>query len=408
MFIVDEQTYGKADYERFVNRLTEDAIWGKAERWRIAFCPEDIGEWIMLVHYLKEQQGSIVPIHPSMPFEGAKRVAQEAGCTYLFYQSIELPVVLNEVGTQHESGLVQFSSGTTGEPKRIVRSWSSIEQELSAYRDVWADIDVDTVIVACPVTHSYGLISGVLAGIEQGKNVVIVTTQNPKYVLAQTLTYPNHVLYAAPPLLHMLAKLTKQKLNGVMTSGTRLPDKWFRIIQAASRFIMQQYGCSEVGCISVATNVSHPDEMGKPLSHYIVEAGTQEQPAVIEVQRQEGRCNTGDLGFIDQNGTLYFVERVSDVMIVAGANVYPHEVERVLMQHEQIEDAVVYKKVDSLSGDRVCAQVVASDLEESNVRNWCATYLAPYQIPKEIHFVDAIKKGANGKINRKQIGGGTL
>ncbi len=169
MFIVDEQPYGKADYERFVNRLTEDPIWGKAERWRIAFCPENIGEWIMLVYYLKEKQGSIVPIHPSMPFEGAKRVAQEAGCTYLYYQSTGLPVVLNEVESKHERGIVQFSSGTTGLPKQLLRSWASIEQELNAYREAWTDHVHDTVIVACPVTHSYGLISGVLAGLEQGK-----------------------------------------------------------------------------------------------------------------------------------------------------------------------------------------------------------------------------------------------
>lgn len=408
MFIVDDQTYEKEAFIRNEKQLNDHPIWAKIDKWRIAVCPKDIGKWIMLVHYLKEKNASIVPIHPSTPIEGAKRIAENAGCFYLFYQSTTAPLLLNKAETNEERGLIQFSSGTTGEPKRIVRSWSSIEQELRAYRDVWADINVDTVIVACPVTHSYGLISGVLAGMDQGKNVVIVTTQNPKYVLAQTLKYPNHVLYAAPPLLHMLAKLTKQKLNGVMTSGARLPDKWFREIKEASAFVMQQYGCSEVGCISVATNISHPDEMGKPLSHHIVEAGTQEQPAVIRVHRREGLCDTDDLGYLNGDGTLYYVERISDVINVAGANVFPHEVEAVLLQHHQVSDAVVYKKQDSFSGERVCAQIVGSQLDENQLRNWCATYLAPYQVPKEIHFVEAIEKGPNGKINRKQIGGVTV
>ncbi|WP_186370769.1 AMP-binding protein [Shouchella miscanthi] len=404
MLIINDQFYTAKDFDRFTQQLNDHPIWRKADRWRIAVCPEDLGKWVMLLYYIKEKQASIVPIHPSTPVEAAKRIANEAGCFYLFYQSFESPLTLNQAESISEPGMIQFSSGTTGQPKRIVRSWASIDDELRAYRDMWHSIDVNTVIVACPITHSYGLISGVMAGIDQGKTVVVVTAQNPNYVLSKTKDYPKHVLYASPPLLHYLAKRTDEKLHGVMTSGTRLPDQWFQEIKKASTFVMQQYGCSEVGCISIATSISEPNDLGKPLTHHHVKAGVITNPAAIYVEKAVEDCNTGDLGYFGKDGHLYFVERVDDVINVAGINVLPHEVEQVLRQHQGVEDVVVYKRRDSLSGERVCAQVVGTGLAIGALREWCASYLAVYQIPKEFDFVEKIQKGANGKVNRKQIG----
>ncbi|MFS0786411.1 AMP-binding protein [Shouchella sp. 1P09AA] len=404
MLHVDEQTFSEEAFKRYKDKLNEHPIWAKAEKWRIAVCPNDSGKWIMLVSYLKEKDASIVPIHPSTPIEAAKRIAREGGCYYLFYQTMEAPITLHDAKANHEKGLVQFSSGTTGMPKQIVRSWTSIDDELEAYKRAFTSVHVDTIIVACPVTHSYGLISGVLAGMYQGKTVVVLTTQNPNYVLAQTKKYPNHVLYAAPPLLHLLAKVAKHTLNGVMTSGARLPEAWLKDIKAASHFVMQQYGCSEIGCISIGTNIDHPDEIGRPLAHHNVTAGRKGDPATISILGAHTFHHTDDLGYFDENGTLYYVERSGDVINVAGLNVYPFEIERVLLQHHEVKDAVVYKKTDALSGERVCVQVVNTTGQEEAVRAWCTAYLAPHQIPKEFHFVNEIAKGPNGKINRKELG----
>ncbi|WP_176554205.1 AMP-binding protein [Bacillus sp. Marseille-P3800] len=404
MLHVDERTYSEKAFKHYQNKLNEHPIWSKAEKWRIAVCPNDSGKWIMLVSYLKEKDASIVPIHPSTPIEAAKRIAREGGCYYLFYQSMEAPITLNEAEANHEKGLVQFSSGTTGAPKQIVRSWTSIDDELEAYKRAFTSVKVDTIIVACPVTHSYGLISGVLAGMHQGKTVVVVTTQNPNYVLAQTKKYPNHLLYAAPPLLHLLAKVAKHSLNGVMTSGARLPETWLEEIKAASTFVMQQYGCSEIGCISVGTDISHPNEVGFPLSHHRVTAGKKGEPAPISISSTQKTHHTDDLGYFDEGGTLYYVERVSDVINVAGLNVYPYEIERVLLQHHEVKDAVVYKKTDALSGERVCVQVVSTMTDAGPLRAWCTSYMAPHQLPKEFHLVNEIVKGPNGKVNRKQLG----
>lgn len=408
MLAVNDCNYTKDDLKRYEQQFALHSIWKTAEQWRIAVCPQDIGKWITLLLYVKKRGGSLVPIHPNTPLTAAKKIAAQAGCSYLFFHTFEAPLTLSNPVSNFPPGLVQFSSGTTGVPKQMERSWSSIDEELGAYVERLARMDADTVVVACPVTHSYGLISGVLAGLFQDKDVVVVTAQNPKYVLKKLTDYPNHLLYGAPPLLYALAKLSNGKtLHAVMTSGTRLPEEWFQLIQSNSQMLLQQYGCSEAGCISIAMPLRFSEELGVPLSHVQAKAGTaRDNPCEIQVTIGSRTINTGDLGYIDQDGTLCFRERLDDMINVAGLNVYPHEVEQVLREHPSVEDVVVYKKADSYAGERVCAHVAAGKetLSLHELRSFCISRLAPHQVPHEITIVKEIAKNANGKISRVKLG----
>jgi 3,4-dihydroxybenzoate---[aryl-carrier protein] ligase len=217
MLAVNDSTYTKDDLKQYERQFAKHSIWKTAEKWRIAVCPQEIEKWIALLLYVKKRGGSLVPIHPSTPLAAAKKIAAQARCSYLFFHSFEAPLTLSNPVNPFPPGLVQFSSGTTGVPKQLERSWSSIDEELGAYAERMARVDVDTVVVACPVTHSYGLISGVLAGLSQDRDVVVLTAQNPKYILKKLTDYPNHLLYGAPPLLYALAKLSNGKtLQSVM------------------------------------------------------------------------------------------------------------------------------------------------------------------------------------------------
>ncbi|MCR1287491.1 AMP-binding protein [Shouchella clausii] len=408
MLAVNDSTYTKDDLKQYERQFAKHSIWKTAEKWRIAVCPQEIEKWIALLLYVKKRGGSLVPIHPSTPLAAAKKIAVQARCAYLFFHTFETPLTLSNPVNPFPPGLVQFSSGTTGVPKQLERSWSSIDEELGAYAERMARVDVNTVVVACPVTHSYGLISGVLAGLSQDKDVVVLTAQNPKYILKKLTDYPNHLLYGAPPLLYALAKLSNGKtLQSVMTSGTRLPEEWFHLIQSNSQMLLQQYGCSEAGCISIAMPLRFSEELGVPLRHVQAKAGTaRDNPSEIQVTIGSRTINTGDLGYIDQDGTLCFRERLDDMINVAGLNVYPHEVEHVLREHPSVEDAVVYKKADSYAGERVCAQVSARTETPSlhELRSFCISRLAPHQVPHEITIVEEIAKNANGKISRVKLG----
>jgi acyl-CoA synthetase (AMP-forming)/AMP-acid ligase II len=114
--------------------------------------------------------------------------------------------------------------------------------------------------------------------------------------------------------------------------------------------------------------------------------------------------NTRDLGVVDANGRLQFLSRIDEMINVAGLNVYPAEVEKVVMDIPDISDAVVFKKSHSFGNDQVCLQFVAdASLPTEDIRGWCRQYLNNYQVPINIVQVEQIDRLPNGKVNRKKL-----
>lgn len=408
MFFVNEQYYTLDDLERKYIEFGNIPYLRDCRNRRLAVCMPDVFPWLALCLFVRKKGGSIVPIHPSVPKDGAIRMARSSGSHFLLFENIDSPIHLTDEKNDREGVLVQMSSGTTGAPKSIERSWESVEVELESYVSTLSLDQETTSIVACPVTHSYGMICGVFACIRRGAEPVIVTNMNPKYVLKKLKEHPKHILYGAPALLHTLASLIRegQHLDLVMTSGTRMPSAWLGKVKNVSNRVLQQYGCSEAGCVAIHPDVSDSSEMGYTLPHLKVEAGNEVDPGEIIIHDSEKTIHTKDLGYM-KNGVLSFLARMDDTINVAGLNVYPQEVEDVLMAEPRIVEAVVYKKVHPLSGEMVCAQYVCSgQVEEQELREWCREYLAPYQVPMEFFLVDAIEKLPNGKISRKKLGEG--
>lgn len=408
MFFVNDDYYTLDELERQYTVFENIPHLKDCQNLRLAVCMSNVFQWIALCLFVRNKGGSIVPIHSSVPKEGAIRIASTAGSHVLLFENIHAPIFLSENKNNQEGVLVQMSSGTTGAPKCIERTWDSIEREIESYVSVLpADLHT-TSVVACPVTHSYGLICGVFACLRRGAEPVILTNLNPKYVLKKLKDHPNHILYGAPTLLHTLTCLIRddQRIDCVMTSGTLMPLAWLDTLKNVSNRIFQQYGCSEAGCVAFHPNVSDPREMGYLLPHLKVEAGRIDCPGEIIIHDSEKMIHTKDLGYIE-DGVLSFLARIDDTINVAGLNVYPQEVEDVLMMNPRIMEAVVYKKTHYLSGERVCAQYVSSEfIEEQKLREWCRDYLAPFQIPVEFIRVDEIEKLPNGKISRKKLGEG--
>ena len=96
---------------------------------------------------------------------------------------------------------------------------------------------------------------------------------------------------------------------------------------------------------------------------------------------------------------------MDDMINVAGLNVYPQEVEEVILKAPNIQEVIAYKKPDTFAGERVCVQFVASAfVEESSLREWCVKQLASHQVPVEYTQVEKIPTLPNGKISRKLVG----
>jgi 3,4-dihydroxybenzoate---[aryl-carrier protein] ligase len=373
---------------------------------RYAVCLPDAGRWLALCLYLKEAGASVAPLHPSTPLEAAKRLAKRMGCTQLLFHDETSSFSLERGAIDDAGVLVQLSSGTTGEPKSIERSWGAVDLEVESYVEALSVHAERVPLLACPVTHSYGLISGVLASLHRGVAPVVLTNINPKYVLRRASAEHDALLYASPTLLNVLVRLLPDgaSLCPVMTSGAPMRAAWFHELRRRASGVLQQYGCSELGCISLNLDTHAAEEIGVPLRHLEVTAGlTKEVPEEIRARLDGREVGTKDLGYFNERG-LCFVSRVDDTINVAGINVYPREVEEVVLELPGVEEAIVYKRSDPYAGERVCLKFVARRaVDVAEVRRFCAEQLTPYAVPLEIHQVTDIPKLENGKVNRRQL-----
>jgi long-chain acyl-CoA synthetase len=120
----------------------------------------------------------------------------------------------------------------------------------------------------------------------------------------------------------------------------------------------------------------------------------------------DGWLRTGDVAVADEDGYLYLVDRIKDLIIVSGFNVYPAEVEEVLVEHPGVAAAAVVGVPHPHTGDAVKAFVVPVDgasLEEDEIIAFCSSRLARYKCPSKIEFVDAIPQSASGKVARREL-----
>jgi fatty-acyl-CoA synthase len=409
MLDIDDTSYQASYFDARYREFDHLPHLARCEGERYAVCLTDAAEWVALCLYLRDRGASVAPLHPHTPFEAAKRLAQRLGCSQLLFHAVTTSSTAVREKRDDGGSLVQLSSGTTGEPKCIERSWQALDEEIESYGQALGEHAEKPPILACPITHSYGLISGVLAALRRGLRPVVLTNINPKYVIRRATKSDNGLLYASPTLLNVLVRLLPEgkQLCTVMTSGAPLRSAWFEQLQARCLRVLQQYGCSELGCVSVNRDTRAANEVGMPLSHLSVSAGPgRDQPREICVRVGGQVTGTKDLGYFNER-SLCFVSRLDDTINVAGVNVYPQEVEEVILEFPGIEEAVVYKRADPYASERVCLKFTArSPIDVAELRRFCIANLTPFAVPLDVNQVTEIAKLANGKVNRRSLAEG--
>lgn len=344
-------------------------------------------------------------IHGETPRETASDMASRAGCFGLLYgESTHFVFLDTPRRVDDQPSLLQYSSGTTGEPKLIQRPWEEIEREIAAYNES-LQCEVDEIpIVLAPVSHSYGLICGTLSAIERGSKPIIVTNKNPKFALNVIRNTPKHIVYAVPLMLHIMGSFPQGtfQFHKVMTSGSPLPQSLFGKLKGITKYMMQQYGCSEAGCISICQNMHSHLDLGQPLGHLSIRTSdNEESPEEIIATIGDKVIHTQDLGYRSERG-IHFIGRMDDVINVSGLKVFPIEVEETMLRLEGIQEAVVYRGIHPVMGEIVKAKVIAR-IEPVQIREWCIQHLPSYKVPNEIECVTEIPKNATGKVSRKLL-----
>ncbi|AUM63800.1 acyl-CoA synthetase [Brevibacillus laterosporus] len=407
MLIINDNEIGLNQFDSRLLSYSGMPHFQKPEGKRYALCLSDALDIISLVLYLRDHGGSVLLIHGETPEKTAYQMAVDGQCCGLIYHVPENFVLVPQEGAiEQEPSVYQYSSGTTGQPKLVRRSWQEIRVEMSAYNQVFGAYEELIPIVMAPVTHSYGLICGVLATLERGSKPLVVTHKNPKFAWEVIKRTPKHIVYGVPLLFHVLSSFTNEavRFHRIMVSGAPMPEQLFTRLQGMTDTMMQQYGCSESGCISISEQMTSHVDLGKPLSHVTLTAGMElENPAEITATLHHKTIYTQDLGYW-QAGHIQFVARMDDVINVSGLKVFPMEVEETILKLSGVKEAVVYRGQHPVMGEVVKAMVVADEsITSSSIREWCLPRLPAYKVPFEIRCVQRIPKTPNGKVSRRLL-----
>jgi long-chain acyl-CoA synthetase len=362
------------------------------------------------------------------------------------------------VGGGEDIALLVYASGTTGMPRGILLSHRALlanRAQTAALRPAPVT-PVDRVLLSLPLFHIFGLAAGFLQVCWVGATVVLTEQLAAEQIADVLVAQRVSALAGAPTSFRALLDLPAADLR-TATAGVRLctsggaplPPEWLTAFQAATGLaIVEGYGLTEAGPI-VTTNPlgapPKPGSVGRALPGVelqLVDAeGRSLEPdrdpdddlddgedlddgdtGLVAVRGPnlfsgywpdgaggpdaDGWFRTADVGFLDADGDLHLVDRASDVVIVNGFNVYPREVEQVLLSIEGVTEAAVVGQRDERAGEVVKAVLVVDPdggVEEDAVRAYCAQRLARFKVPAVITFVDALPRTPTGKIARRQL-----
>jgi acyl-CoA synthetase (AMP-forming)/AMP-acid ligase II len=341
---------------------------------------------------------------------------------------------------EHESRPVILTSGTTGAPKgaRIARAENV--DPLAWLLRVLPLKARSSYLIAAPLFHAHGF-GQMIVGAALACELVLARKFDPEHTLALIEERRAHAAVVVPVMLKRIMALSQEKrrrydtssLRVVLSSGSALSPHLARaFMDEFGPVLYNLYGSTEVAGATIATPkdlLEAPGTVGRPLPHTRI-AILDDDGRILpqgEVGRifvghemlfegytdgsrldesSDGMMSPGDLGRLDDEGRLFIVSRADDMIISGGENVYPSEVETVLVRHPDVEEAAAVGVEDEQFGQRFVAFVVArpgSSLSPEEVLAFAKENLARYKVPREVRVLDELPRNALGKILRKEL-----
>jgi len=329
------------------------------------------------------------------------------------------------------------TSGVSGAAKVAVLSHHNLSWIHEALHRVDPPLTSDAVTLGVlPFTHIFGLNVVFLASLEAGASIVLQQRFDADESLRLVREHGVTMLTGAPPMWQrwLDADAPDDSLATVQfaaSGAAALPLGVFEGVK--ERFgveIAQGYGLTEtspvvtlgrgvpvrptsVGRVLPGVEVALVDDSGTPVdvgdegeivvrSPGVFPGYLHDQDTTDSVLSEDGWLWTGDVGIFDDDGYLYLVDRIKDIVIVSGFNVYPAEVESVLMQHPGVNAAIVTGTPDDVTGETVVAHISGSATREE-LEQHVDDQLSRYKRPTEYHFLDELPIAPNGKAIRRAL-----
>jgi len=340
---------------------------------------------------------------------------------------------------------LQYTGGTTGISKgAMLTHRNMVTNLLQAY--VWTRGELkdgeEVSVTALPLYHIFALTANALFAMKIGAKCLLITNPRDFPAFVKILKQERFSIFIGintlfNALLHTPGfdqvdfSNLKLTLGGGMMVQRSVAEEWKRV---TGNTLIEAYGlteCSPAVCINPVDSLDYVGAIGLPLPSTEISIrsedgqekafgepgelwvkGPQVMPAywqhegdTLKTLTADGWLHTGDVARVDERGFVYIVDRLKDMILISGFNVYPNEIEAVLVAHKKVLEAGVIGVADHQSGETVKAFVVKYDksLNEDELRAYCHENMTGYKCPKYIEFVDALPKTNVGKILRREL-----
>lgn len=346
-----------------------------------------------------------------------------------------------------DTAVLLYTSGTTGTSKGAELSHSNMVMNALVSQNFMKLDSADVHVLALPLFHSFGQSVQMNAGLSAGNLLVLIPRFTAEAVFA-ALQKEGGTIFAGVPTMYWallsyedqesqfdMKKIAKSLRIGI-SGGASLPLEILRGFESKYEIpILEGYGLSEtspvatfnqldIGCkpgsvgsaiwgVEVKVVNDHGQEMptgevGEVVvrGHNVMKGYYNKSDETAVTIRGNGWFHTGDLGKMDEDKFLYIVDRAKDMIIRGGFNVYPREVEEVLMTHHSVSLASVLGIPDEQHGEEVKAFVVLKDgekLKEKELIEWCKEQMAAFKYPRLIELRKSLPMTATGKILKKAL-----
>ncbi|OIP99755.1 MAG: long-chain-fatty-acid--CoA ligase [Zetaproteobacteria bacterium CG2_30_46_52] len=407
-----------------------------------------------LKHVITTQIGDLFPFPKSMLTNVVVKYVKKMVPSFSLPSAIHLKDALSQgrhlpfnrvKQSLDDTAFLQYTGGTTGVSKgAILTHRNMVSNLLQAYH--WAKSAVtegeDVCVTALPLYHIFALTANAFFSLKIGAKCLLITNPRDFPAFVKTLSQENFSLFVGintlfNALLHTpgFDKLDfsalKLTLGGGMAVQRSVAEQWKAVTGCT---LIEAYGLTETSpavCINPMDIPDYTGAIGLPVSSTEVsiraedgsevplgEAGELwvKGPQVMpgywmhdedtgKALTDDGWLHTGDVAKMDEKGYVFIVDRLKDMILISGFNVYPNEIESVLAAHPKILEAGVIGVSDTHMGEAVKAIIVKDDpsLTEEEVRAHCRENLTNYKRPKHIEFIDALPKTNVGKILRREL-----
>ncbi len=345
-----------------------------------------------------------------------------------------------------DTAVILYTSGTTGRPKGAELTHSNLVLNTVVLAKVTDLSDQDRILVALPLFHVFGQVVLMLAGFLGNCRLVLMPRFEPAAVFERVKAERVTVLAGVPTMYWGLLTFAEaepgldaggalETVRVCATGGAAMPLEVLRAVE--ERFnvtVLEGYGLSETSpgvsfnsvdverragsvgraiwgvemrIVDPSDNPLPPRETGEVVvrGHCVMKGYLNRPEATAEAMRG-GWFHTGDLGYMDEEGYLYIVDRLKDLVIRGGYNVYPREVEEVLIEHPEVSLCAVIGVPHEQYGEELKAFIVrepGSHLDAETVIAFARERVAAYKYPRIVEFCDSLPMNATGKILKTHL-----